>query len=118
MNCHLSGGQAHCMKRFNEIRTIYYSQIGQKQENSIPTHDAKFLFGDLNFRLQLDKDTSAFYAKKRNFAEMLKQDQFWNQFNQFNFLPSLEESRIAFPPTYKFVKGGSNYDLDRKPPSW
>ena len=112
INCRLSNKKEDYRKRFEEMKTIY---SGMKDDNS----DAiKFIFGDLNFRLEQDKITSSFMVQQEKFAEMLKYDQLWGKFHQFNYLPRLEEMKISFPPTYKFIKGTSKYDLENRAPAW
>ncbi|MDR3547430.1 MAG: hypothetical protein P4M11_04005 [Candidatus Pacebacteria bacterium] len=99
--------------------------MGTHPERPVPSHDIKFVFGDLNFRLDVDHAAlGCFIARKKSadkvhdFEELLKFDQLWNEYHQFNFLPSLEEEPITFAPTYKFVKGSSEYDTDAKSPAW
>ncbi len=119
MNCHLAHGRSNYRKRFEEIRTIYNARIGNShQERIIAMHDIKFIFGDLNFRVDLDNEGCCFLARQKNFAELLAKDQLWGQYHQFNFLPSLEECPVAFQPTCKFLKGSSIYDLEKRPPAW
>jgi len=118
MNCHLTNGIGEYTKRFNEMRTIYYSHIGKDLEKSVPAHDIKFLFGDLNFRLELDRITAGSMVRRKEYEEMLSHDQLWNQYSNFNFLPALIEESIGFPPTYKFLKGTNGYDTENKSPAW
>ena len=38
--------------------------------------------------------------------------------HECKFLPPLNEAPIKFPPTYKFIKNTSTYDLEKRPPAW
>eukprot|EP00826_Nyctotherus_ovalis_P057457 TRINITY_DN7853_c0_g1_i5.p1 TRINITY_DN7853_c0_g1~~TRINITY_DN7853_c0_g1_i5.p1 ORF type:complete len:243 (-),score=68.27 TRINITY_DN7853_c0_g1_i5:328-1056(-) len=117
MNCKLFNGRENYQKQFNEIRTIYYSCTGKSAEDVFQLKDAKFLFGDLNFRLELDQSLASIMAEQRRFQEMQKFDQLWSQYHNFNYLPKLIEHQIAFQPTYKFLKNSSKFNL-KKVPSW
>jgi len=119
MNCHLAHGKSNARKRFDEIRTIYHSFVGEPpNEKAASAHDIKFIFGDLNFRINLDTESTCYLARQKSYPELLKNDQLWSQYHQYNFLPPLEESPINFPPTYKFARGTCFYDLDSRPPAW
>eukprot|EP00826_Nyctotherus_ovalis_P002912 TRINITY_DN10585_c0_g1_i9.p1 TRINITY_DN10585_c0_g1~~TRINITY_DN10585_c0_g1_i9.p1 ORF type:complete len:275 (-),score=50.61 TRINITY_DN10585_c0_g1_i9:170-994(-) len=118
MNCHLAHGQTSSQKRFNEIRTIYNTYISEAKERTAAEHDIKFFFGDLNFRIELSKEHTCLLARQEDFKEMLKYDQLLTQSSQCSFLPQLAEAPVKFPPTYKFAKNTSYYDLDKRPPAW
>ena len=119
MNCHLAHGKSNARKRFDEIRTIYHSFVGEAhQEKAASAHDIKVLFGDLNFRIGLETENTCFLARQKNFQELLKHDQLWSQYHQYNFLPALDEAPVTFQPTYKFARGTCFYDLDSRPPAW
>eukprot|EP00826_Nyctotherus_ovalis_P029301 TRINITY_DN2311_c0_g2_i1.p1 TRINITY_DN2311_c0_g2~~TRINITY_DN2311_c0_g2_i1.p1 ORF type:complete len:380 (+),score=84.62 TRINITY_DN2311_c0_g2_i1:1658-2797(+) len=109
INCRLSSKKEDYRRRFEEIREICCTS----EDNN--TEAVKFIFGDLNFRVELDKAASTSMAQQENFAAMFRRDQLWGKFHQFNFLPALEEAPVDFAPTYKFVRGTSDYDLQRAP---
>jgi len=118
MNCHLAHGQTNTQKRFSEIRTIYNTSINEAKEKTVAEHDIKFLFGDLNFRIEMSKDYTCSLAGQEKYKEMLKYDQLLTQSKQCPFLPQLAEAPITFPPTYKFAKNTSYYNLEKRPPAW
>lgn len=56
LNCHLTSGQNQVGERLEDIREIYKRSFdcSQKyQDFMIQSHDYKFMFGDLNFRIAL-----------------------------------------------------------------
>jgi hypothetical protein len=118
MNCHLAHGQTNSQKRFSEIRTIYNTYVSESKEKTVAEHDIKFLFGDLNFKIEMSKEYTCSLARQENYKEMLKYDQLLTQSSQCTFLPQLAEAPITFPPTYKFAKNTSYYDLEKRPPAW
>lgn len=70
--------------------------------------------GDLNYRLNSAKPVNDLFFEARNaFAKLLPYDQLSFVRNQNLAFSGFHESPITFPPTYKFLKGQSEYD-DRK----
>lgn len=118
MNCHLSHGKSSAKKRFEEIKEIYGAVLSEgRHEKAVAENDVKFFFGDLNFRLDLDAEKSCSLAKEEKYIQMLSYDQLLGRSGSSG-LPLLNEGRIVFPPTYKFVKNTSVYALDKRPPAW
>ena len=120
MNCALEKKKSKCAERFEEICAIYNYplELSSKMKKTPAEHDVKFLFGDLHFRLALEKATCAYLAKNEEYAEMLNHDQLWSHYSESASFPSMEEDLISFPPTFRFVKGTSNYDLESSSPAW
>ena len=70
--------------------------------------------GDLNYRLDSSKPADDLFSEARNqFSKLLPYDQLTYVRNQNLAFSGFSESPITFPPTYKFLKGQSEYD-DRK----
>jgi inositol-1,4,5-trisphosphate 5-phosphatase len=115
MNCQLSNGKGDYQKQFNEMRVIYYSAARKSPEDIPQPKEAKFLFGDLNFSLELDKSSATIMVKQERFEEMREFDQLWTQYNNFRYLPALIEEELKFEPTYKYFKGTSEFDLNTVP---
>ena len=77
------------------------------------THDDTQM-GDLNYRLDSSKPVDDLFFEARNqFTKMIPYDQLSYVRNQNLAFSGFHESPITFPPTYKFLKGQSEYD-DRK----
>jgi len=117
MNCKLFNGKGNYQKQFNELRTICYSCTGGSTEDMLQEREVRFLFGDLNFRLELDQSLANKMINERSFEEMKKYDQLWNQYHKFSYLPALIEENIKFEPTYKYFKENSEFDTT-KVPAW
>ncbi|CAF3800398.1 unnamed protein product [Rotaria sordida] len=103
INCHLSYGEDskafHSRnKQYSLIHQsmLFKSQCNQYQWN-INDHNGIFFFGDLNYRQTVT-----------NQDELIEKT---------NILKTYSESRIKFPPTYKFKANSNSYDLSRRP-SW
>lgn len=118
MNCHLAHGKANTQKRFEEIKTIYSAVLGSTSEKQVQSHDVKFMFGDLNFRIEMDNASTCQLLRDKHYDILLKNDQLLSQSKYCSYLPSLNEAPIRFPPTYKFVKNTCCYDTEKRPPAW
>lgn len=72
-----------------------------------------FWFGDLNFRLAGDEEPADIRDKVRSerLDELIGLDQLVQVRNQGRAFVELEERLPAFPPTFKFEHGTSEYDL-------
>ena len=116
MNCHLAHGKDSSQKRFGEIKTIFNTSVNEVK--TVKAHDIKFFFGDLNFRIDMTKESTCLFARQEEFGELLKHDQLLKQYPKQHDLPQLIEAPIKFPPTYKFAKKTSYYDLEKRPPAW
>lgn len=144
--CHLSAGLSEVNSRVSEMSEIitkvlpvknlryagnsnvnpsgnynstnfYNSNIGR--EIRFKDHDYQFLFGDLNFRIDLDIQTCINYIKNGDYQKLTQEDQL-NKKKIINFeLMELMEGPLNFNPTYKYIPGTSEYDLKKKRiPSW
>ena len=118
MNCHLAHGKSSTDKRFEEIKTIHNSVLTEaKSEKIASDHDIRFFFGDLNFRIDLDKEKVCNLIAKDDIKEALKYDQLLTK-GFMHELPLLNEHPIEFPPTYKFTKNTILYNMEKRAPAW
>lgn len=90
-----------------------------KRYREIYDHDYVFWFGDLNFRLQgSDSATEVRDAlgDEKKHEELIQRDQLYQvrEKSQQAF-QVLHERLPAFPPTFKFKEGTSEYDMKRRP---
>jgi len=78
--------------------------------------DIWILFGDLNFRIDMDyEEFSQFIKSGQNWSNLLEYDQFnKNQQASIEFKEILEEDPIRHPPSYKYMLGSDMYDYDSK----
>ena len=78
--------------------------------------DIWFLFGDLNFRIDLDyQEFSQFIKNENNWTKIVEYDQFnKNQKASIEFTEIIEEDPIIHPPTYKYILFSDAYDYDSK----
>jgi len=144
--CHLAAGASEVNSRISEITEVItkavpvkssnltqasnnstyysgsnynYSGLSLNKEVRFKDHDYQFLFGDLNFRIDLDMKTVLNYIRNGDLESLAKEDQL-NKKKSINFeLMELIEAPLKFEPTYKYIVGTSEYDSKKKRvPSW
>ena len=78
--------------------------------------DIWFLFGDLNFRIDLEyEEFYQFIKDGQNWQKLTEYDQFnKNQKASIEFTEIIDEDPISHPPSYKFIIGSDMYDYDSK----
>ena len=52
------------------------------------------------------------------FKDFLEEEELKNLKEKELFIYDVDEGEISFPPTYKYVKGTSFYNLSKRVPSW
>ncbi|CAD8156041.1 unnamed protein product [Paramecium octaurelia] len=136
INCNLEYGKGNLDKRLenlNEIHQTIFNQqaIGKKKEEKIEQCDYRILFGDLNFRINLEKDeiiksiqkyeefikTNKMTEAQNIFQILQKNDEIKSNREKNQYLKPYQESDIKFLPTYKFQLYSERYDESRTP-SW
>lgn len=117
MNCHLAAGKTNSQRRFNEMKIIYNTTVNDNGK-PLSKYDIQFLFGSLNFQLESTGKSTNLSMQKKELSKLLREDQLWSQYHQYNYLPKLIEAPIGFLPTYKFIKNSPCYDLSKSSPFW
>lgn len=120
VSAHLAPHNHNVARRNANYRALVSSLVftnGQKQ-----IYDTSYLFvmGDLNYRISTMhperlaiKDIGAFLSEG-NMEGLLKHDQLRHELKAGKTLHGLQEGKITFPPTYKFVKGTDRYQVRRE----
>jgi len=74
--------------------------------------DIWFIFGDLNFRIDIDyENLEVFVRSGENWKKLVEYDQFTKSKNAFLYLlETIDEYPISFPPTYKYCLNSNEYD--------
>lgn len=121
--CHLASGISKNETRKSQIRDIQADVFVKDRKDrrfmQIFEHDYKFLCGDLNFRIDLNGRIVRHLVSEKAYNDLLESDQLLQAFRE-GLLPGYKESKISFPPTYKFDKGTDIYDTSKKQrvPAW
>lgn len=117
-NCHLSAGASNASARITEINEIFNRTYPIKN-GRFKDHDLQFIFGDLNFRIDLDFSTCKQMISSGSLSSLAAYDQLNKAKSVSTTLIELDEGSLNFDPTYKYVIGTSDYDSKKKRvPSW
>ena len=119
--CHLKAGIKEVKGRAQEVADILNYNIPLKDSKEIvfQKHDIYFIFGDLNFRIDLDLSRCMDFIKTGYLETLMQYDQLNTKKISSKDLMVLDEMNIKFPPTYKYEIGTDDYDFkDKRIPSW
>ena len=91
-----------------------------RQELKFKDHDIAMIFGDLNFRIELDNFQCRDMIKKKQYELLRTFDQFKIEKGKNPSLLEIEEGELNFDPTYKYDLKSNEYDTSKKQrvPSW
>lgn len=129
VNCHLPAHQQRKRERIEEctrlctglqlpssvIRPLLSSHYSSSDVTS--RFDAAFWFGDLNFRLESSADDTLRTLRKLHdtsdpqYSALLEQDQLSAAITAGEAFPRFDEASIRFAPTYKYLVGGHELDV-------
>ena len=127
INCHLAGGvgKTNAAERQQQIDQIvslaYKGERGtQYQSYEVANHNVKVLFGDLNFRLNLNHSEVHKSLENSDFDKLMAADELYRMGLTNAFLRTCQEGKLLFAPTYKYDMGRTTYDTSEKKrvPAW
>ncbi|KAK9460362.1 Endonuclease/exonuclease/phosphatase [Lipomyces oligophaga] len=142
VNCHLAAGQSHIIARNNDLAAILESKIPLPRSglatgsiesaddifvsggdgSMVLDHEICFVSGDMNFRINLQRQPVMKMIERREIDKLLEFDQLITQLKRnpgFRLRP-FNECPITFNPTYKYDVGTDIYDTSEKKrtPAW
>jgi synaptojanin len=77
MNCHLASGQKQVAERLEDLKEIYkrtFDTTTKYYDFLLNNHDYKFIFGDLNFRVELPDEVVRAEIRKCNYSTLWARD--------------------------------------------
>ena len=91
-------------------------QIKPLNSTNFSDSDIWIIFGDLNFRIDMEyEEFSEFVKNEENWEKLLEYDQFnKNKIASLKLQKIVQEDRILHPPTYKYIVGTDSYDYTHK----
>ena len=121
--CHLCAGETkeNLLQRKNELYSILRSTFSSSKKPKYISSDYYFIFGDLNFRIEMNKDniSKSDSIEKDKLFEMrdvlLSLDELKNLLEEKK---SIKEGAKNFLPTYKYIKNSNKYNLQKRIPSY
>jgi hypothetical protein len=119
VTAHLAAGFANYEERNRDYKTISHGLRFQKNR-SIDDHDSIIWFGDFNYRIGLSDDRARRLVHAGDLETLYENDQLNIQMVAGMVFQYYSESRITFPPTYRFDIGTDDYDTSEKTriPAW
>ena len=137
VNCHLAAGQSHTTHRNNDIANILESAslppelndanrhdyfVGGGDGSMVLDHEICLLNGDMNYRIDLPRETVLYAIRRGDLEKLLDHDQLLTQRRKnpgFRLRP-FSEPPLTFAPTYKYNVGSEEYDTSEKKrtPAW
>ena len=123
---HLSSGQEKTEERKREIIDVLNTNFKKYPSLMFKNYDYFFYFGDLNTRLNLSMNDSMLNDLVKNhssdtnteFSSLIQFDQFFMYQNENKVMGEMEEAPVRFSPTYKYIIGTNEYDINKRIPSW
>ena len=121
-------------RKLKEAFDLYNEDLWEEKNESLPSNsnninsgeinndslyfknsDIWILFGDLNFRVDMDYEEFSEYVKKGNWNKLLDYDQFIKfKLASLDSMKCIQEDEIKFPPTYKYILNSNEYDYKPK----
>jgi len=108
------------IQEFNNILSQTFNKDNKRRDMKFKDHDIQFVFGDLNFRLDLESHTAKMLISNQQYKDLLTYDQFIKARHVNSSLIEFKEGNINFDPTYKYDVGTNTYDTSKKKrvPAW
>jgi hypothetical protein len=119
VTAHLAAGFANYDDRNRDYTTIA-DGLRFQRNRTIDDHETVIWLGDFNYRIDLSNERARHLIKVGDLESLYEKDQLSIQMSGGQVFPFYSESRITFPPTYKFQIGTDEYDLSEKArvPAW
>ena len=119
---HLEAGENSNDERISTLKQILSTELEGKNGNKIfKNSDFWIILGDLNFRIEMSFEKSYEMIKRKEYVTLYEFDQLYLCRLNDGGLIEVNEARINFPPTYKYISGSNNYlnDIENlRTPSW
>lgn len=121
LNAHFNAHQQNVARRnqdYRDICTIIFN-IPEVGPVTIFDHDNIFWMGDLNYRIDLPDDLVREKIKQQQWEYLFQADQLNVHMKRGNVFTGFQEAPITFAPTYKYVCGSPEYDIEKaRIPAW
>jgi len=94
---------------FHKINAAHFDNCG------FSDHDLVCIMGDLNFRVNLDRQEIVKLSEQKNFQKIMQYDQLLVSKREGKAFVEYTEGPVNFPPTYKYYNGSNQYNLSEPP---
>ena len=98
-----------------KIKTELSCDLDLEPYSGMNQYDLVIFSGDLNYRINMEKEEVKKLIDNKDFETLLEKDQLYSAMNKKEIdLDDFYEGRITFLPTYKFLDGTSEYDYAKE----
>jgi hypothetical protein len=116
---HFAAGASSNQSRISELNDVLNKNFPVFKKSLFKEHDVYIVFGDMNFRCEIDYGNCIDLIRINNLDMLAKTDQFLKCRHLYHNFNEIKEGKLDFRPTYKYVIGTSDYDEKKKRvPSW
>lgn len=119
VTAHLAAGFGNYEERNRDYKTIAHG-LHFLKNRTIDSHASVIWLGDFNYRIGLSDDRCRALVRGNDLSTLYENDQLNRQMVAGLAFPYYSESRIMFPPTYKYDLHSDEYDSSEKSriPAW
>ena len=122
---HLTAGTQYYETRRNQIIDILNTSFSKYPNKNFKDYDYYFLFGDLNFRLDLELNNQLIddliknqFKPSYDVSKLLMYDQFYFAQKENSLISQMNEAQIKFLPTYKYCVNENKYNIEKRVPAY
>ena len=102
-----------------KIKTELSCDLDLEPYTGMNQYDLVIFSGDLNYRINMEKEEVKKLINNNDFETLLEKDQLYSAINKKEIdLDDFYEGKINFMPTYKFLDGTNEYDYAERVPGW
>ena len=102
-----------------KIKTDLSCDLDLEPYTGMNQYDLVIFSGDLNYRINMEKEEVKKLINNNDFETLLEKDQLYSAINKKEIdLDDFYEGKINFMPTYKFMDGTNEYDYAERVPGW
>ena len=102
-----------------KLKTELSCDLDLEPYTGMNQYDLVIFSGDLNYRINMEKEEVKKLINNNDFETLLEKDQLYSAINKKEIdLDDFYEGKINFMPTYKFLDGTNEYDYSERVPGW
>lgn len=109
VSSHFTAGQSNSYERDRDM-AYALNDLQMSGGRDILAHDVIFWCGDMNYRVEMDRDLVREFIREKNFEGLNEYDQLRNHMIEGLVFQGFNEAEISFAPTYKYDAGTNIYD--------
>jgi len=101
--------------RIQDFQKVTNSHYNNDKSLGFTAHDFVCWVGDINFRVNLDRNAILKLLEEKKYNEILEHDQLYIARREGLAFTGYTEGTVNFPPTYKYTRGADTLNLSDPP---